>query len=244
MVYDTETIRTIGREVEVCKEVGGSTEKLEEGDGKRKARQAKRRDQQRLRRKSMRESGEWQSKLARARELDKQRYSRNPQVYIDRTAKRAAKWRLEKPEEAKDYYRKYYQKCHKEKKRQYSVKYRASHRKELNERQKKWQRAHPEKSRIRCRARRALRSGAIAGNQVALTGWETKWRKRKTSTCYWCKEKTPSENCHVDHINPLSKGGLHAIENVCISCQPCNNKKYNHGLEIWNKRITEPVLFL
>ncbi len=43
-------------------------------------------------------------------------------------------------------------------------------------------------------------------------------------------------------IIPISKGGLHEIENVCVSCAHCNLVKKAKDLTRWNGELTEPVL--
>lgn len=35
----------------------------------------------------------------------------------------------------------------------------------------------------------------------------------------------------VDHITPLSRGGLHVIDNLCAACQPCNHAKHDMTAE-------------
>lgn len=44
--------------------------------------------------------------------------------------------------------------------------------------------------------------------------------------CYWCGEPLPETGWHVDHIIPLAKGGGNGPENICVACQPCNNRKH------------------
>jgi hypothetical protein len=47
----------------------------------------------------------------------------------------------------------------------------------------------------------------------------TKTRKNFT------KGKQPSNYATLDHVIPLSKGGLHCYENVKIACKSCNSEK-------------------
>ncbi|MFC3859291.1 HNH endonuclease [Deinococcus antarcticus] len=35
----------------------------------------------------------------------------------------------------------------------------------------------------------------------------------------------------VDHVVPLSNGGLHVLENLVIACQPCNRAKGDLSLD-------------
>ena len=45
--------------------------------------------------------------------------------------------------------------------------------------------------------------------------------------CYWCNTKLNKKNTHLDHFIPLSRGGLHTIDNLVLSCSCCNLKKSN-----------------
>lgn len=46
--------------------------------------------------------------------------------------------------------------------------------------------------------------------------------KRDNFTCQYCGAKAPDVVLHVDHINPVSKGGDSEIINLLTSCEPCN----------------------
>jgi len=49
-----------------------------------------------------------------------------------------------------------------------------------------------------------------------------------TKKCYWCNCNINNKDrlsFHVDHYIPLSKGGLHSIDNLVISCPTCNLTK-------------------
>ena len=48
--------------------------------------------------------------------------------------------------------------------------------------------------------------------------------------CAYCKTARAS---HIDHVNPLSKGGSHTVENLLPSCPTCNFKKHNKTPDVW-----------
>lgn len=50
------------------------------------------------------------------------------------------------------------------------------------------------------------------------------WTSRQEKICYWCGIFC-LDRFHVDHYQPLSKGGKHEIPNLVISCPRCNLKK-------------------
>lgn len=49
--------------------------------------------------------------------------------------------------------------------------------------------------------------------------------KRDSFTCQYCGQKAPDVILHVDHINPVSKGGGNEIINLITSCVACNSGK-------------------
>lgn len=51
------------------------------------------------------------------------------------------------------------------------------------------------------------------------------WSQRPE--CSWCKKKLGYKEATVDHVIPLSKGGLNNGNNYVLSCQPCNLKRGN-----------------
>jgi 5-methylcytosine-specific restriction endonuclease McrA len=53
--------------------------------------------------------------------------------------------------------------------------------------------------------------------------------------CAYCNTELTSENTHIDHIHPLSKGGSHSIDNVTLACKDCNLQKNAKTLEQWLK---------
>lgn len=51
--------------------------------------------------------------------------------------------------------------------------------------------------------------------------------KRDKFTCQYCGAKAPDAVLHVDHIQPVSKGGTNDIMNLVTSCDSCNGGKSN-----------------
>lgn len=46
------------------------------------------------------------------------------------------------------------------------------------------------------------------------------------SKCYYCTiNVVRGINLHIDHVQPLSKGGKHNLENLVPACKTCNLKK-------------------
>lgn len=49
--------------------------------------------------------------------------------------------------------------------------------------------------------------------------------RQNAKICYWCETNLKNVKVHIDHYIPLSKGGLHTISNLVISCSKCNLSK-------------------
>ena len=43
--------------------------------------------------------------------------------------------------------------------------------------------------------------------------------------CFYCGCDITDVNRHIDHFIPLSKGGLHDLQNLVVACATCNMKK-------------------
>jgi len=49
--------------------------------------------------------------------------------------------------------------------------------------------------------------------------------EQKSTKCYWCGNRLAKGKTHVDHYEPLSKGGKHTLSNLVVSCSHCNLTK-------------------
>ena len=70
----------------------------------------------------------------------------------------------------------------------------------------------------RNRRRTAEKNGDVTTEQL-------KELYRNTKFCYWCNNKLIKNDTHLDHYQPISKGGLHTISNLVLSCSKCNLSK-------------------
>ena len=59
---------------------------------------------------------------------------------------------------------------------------------------------------------------------------------KQNNKCHHCKCKL-DETKHLDHYMPLSRGGIHSIENVVWSCPGCNMRKHATIPKVPLKRI-------
>lgn len=48
---------------------------------------------------------------------------------------------------------------------------------------------------------------------------------RQKNKCWWCQNELAA-TFHLDHVIPVSKGGLHALNNLVAACPSCNLKKH------------------
>lgn len=50
--------------------------------------------------------------------------------------------------------------------------------------------------------------------------------QQNAKKCYWCNASLKNKIIHIDHYEPLSKGGEHTLSNLVISCSKCNLHKH------------------
>lgn len=137
--------------------------------------------------------------------------------------------------------RKYYRE-NKAESLEYQRQYRIVNKAAISARGKLYAKRKPEIISRNRNLRHARKKGAIIGNTRTIAEWEKSWRKQKSVSCYWCARNTDTKRAQVDHIIALAKGGAHSIENLCISCSNCNQRKSAKTLEQWNASLAQPVL--
>lgn len=89
-------------------------------------------------------------------------------------------------------------------------------------RAKEWAQNNVDKRRTISKAYKSRRRSQEAGGDATADIHE--WERKAQKKCYWCGADC-QKNYHVDHYEPLAKGGKHEIANLVIACAGCNLKK-------------------
>lgn len=79
---------------------------------------------------------------------------------------------------------------------------------------------------------RALQAAATV-NLAGIKEWMHQVLLKPSALCYYCQQRTPRRKIHFDHIVPLAKGGAHSLENLCVSCATCNQRKRDKNIRAW-----------
>lgn len=88
---------------------------------------------------------------------------------------------------------------------------------------REWQIANPDLVRAYKQTTKAKRKSSFDGG---ISGAELlKWKNAQPKVCHWCDKKC-EQGFHIDHYVPLSRGGLHEVKNLVISCKTCNLQKH------------------
>jgi 5-methylcytosine-specific restriction endonuclease McrA len=73
---------------------------------------------------------------------------------------------------------------------------------------------------------RRLRSQARSKSPIGFTTeWLAGRLQRQQNTCFWCGSSIHGSEFHLDHVWPLSLGGVHDVANLVVSCEYCNLSK-------------------
>lgn len=115
---------------------------------------------------------------------------------------------------------------------------------------KKWDEAHPEKRKqvarryrkrhpevaVRHNTIRRQRAVAFDHYQPLIDLMVREVSQLPKVVCSYCKEDIEG-TVHFDHIVPISRGGKHVRENLCVACERCNLSKGSKLLTEWKNGI-------
>jgi hypothetical protein len=105
--------------------------------------------------------------------------------------------------------------------------YYAKNVKKILEYNKRWCQNNYEAVRNKCHRYRARK------RQNTIQHFTTQQLEQRMSmfgfSCAYCGGKFE----HIDHLQPISKGGYHCLANLRPSCQKCNQEKFNKTAKQW-----------
>jgi hypothetical protein len=93
-----------------------------------------------------------------------------------------------------------------------------------NRRQKEYRLNNPQRTKARRHSLRLkeLKAGALSILDVrAIENFNKEYFFSSSFTCEYCKRKL-GLNYELEHLTPISRGGLNTLENLAISCYNCN----------------------
>lgn len=163
----------------------------------------------------------------------KAKWRRSSQKNKVKRAVRHKAWRLENLESARAKNRDWQKKNWKHRQK-YVSEYYQEHKEKLQKRTRDWFRQNRGRHMANV-LRRCGRLKAQSVNPKAIDAYCRHIRARPTIRCYYCSKIVSTKSIHFDHITPLSKGGPHSIENICVSCAKCNLSKHATPIQDWYK---------
>jgi len=109
----------------------------------------------------------------------------------------------------------------KEDRLKYGKEYRQKNREKFTQWMADWRKANPERDKANKRASQAKRRASMRGmsNKEFI-----EWTASQPKICHWCGVRC-ADSYHVDHYEPLARGGRHEASNLVIACKFCNLSK-------------------
>lgn len=141
--------------------------------------------------------------------------------------------RLADPERFREYNRQFHLKRSKSRKV-----YMKEWRKNNPDYQRNWNKQNPDKKKeidrrkdIKRRARKLNQVGEVSPDIE-----EVLWLKQE-GLCYYCNASLDETGRHLEHMVPISRGGLHEDKNLCLSCPSCNWHKHTMTSEEFTETL-------
>ena len=171
-----------------------------------------------------------EERKARARERVRQWREANP----ERNREQKRQWREANPERVRERKRQW-REANPERAREQDRKWREANPERVREQKRQWREANPERRREICRQvrhiRRARKANAIdvCAPQVTTAAIDRRFWLFGNA-CAYCGADSL---LHLDHLDPLARGGLHVPQNLVPACERCNLSKGAKPVEAW-----------
>jgi hypothetical protein len=173
------------------------------------------------------------------REKERQRGREYAKKNAEKAKAKARAWYDANPDRARESRRAYAQGPKREELLEKKREYNAAHSKERVARSKAWAEANRERYRENAR----IASHRRRARKLASPGTHTRsdikrlleFQREQCATCRVQLIKTGKGKFHIDHIQPLARGGSNGAENLQLLCPTCNFRKRDKTPEEWAK---------
>lgn len=138
------------------------------------------------------------------------------------------RWRAENREWKRSYNREWYA-ANRDRLRLNGIMYRMSNKSKILDRVRRWRKENPERKRVNDANRRARlmqAEGRFTKNDVRQI------YANQNGRCAYCQIGL-NNTYHIDHIQPLSRGGSNYPDNLACACPHCNTSKHDKTVEEW-----------
>jgi len=104
---------------------------------------------------------------------------------------------------------------------EYSKRYKENNPDAYRKAKKKYRQNNPDKEREWDHRKRALKRNQLGDWKAS---YEQVLFKNQNGLCFYCRCDI-SKGYHIEHMIPLSRGGMHDLKNIVLSCPDCNLRK-------------------
>jgi 5-methylcytosine-specific restriction endonuclease McrA len=136
------------------------------------------------------------------------------------------------------YFTEWYNRLSDDERKEYNKNRYLKYKERMSKQSKEWAKKHPLHMQASTHTTAVKRKYPKAITEDSPTSYTLKeWLDKKQGECVYCGDEAK----HIDHIIPLSKGGLHTFENLQLICRRCNVAKNNDTVEeflAWAKRLS------
>lgn len=164
-------------------------------------------------------------------ESDRKYYLANREALLAKEKARKANYTAEQKANAKEVKRLHYER-NREAIIAKAAKYQRDNPEQARRSTKKWTEANPEKkyewsvrNSLRLRQYCHMRRSRIKGGEQLTEEFIGQLMRDQDNSCNACRVSFDEAPMQLDHIIPLSKGGVHAWHNVQLLCRSCNCSK-------------------
>lgn len=122
-------------------------------------------------------------------------------------------------------YKRLWNKENPEKKAKYDRDWRTASPEKLAKSKKNWNEANPEKIRDHSQRRRARKLDQVGLWYEIIPQLISLMLEMQARCCAYCRKPFGPSGYELEHMTPISRGGVHGFDNIVLACPSCNRRK-------------------